>query len=267
MMEDDIVVSFVEKLRQTLRQREESANPLVRLSIGALRSVVHSARTVKVFLSDRDYRAVALLKALRGRKLHQTTVVTSMNRYPGIFGACQAYFEEREDLEILSYGCATGEEVITLREYFPSARIVGAEINPRCLAICRALQVDDRICFIDSDDELIRKEGPFDAIFCMAVLQRTPHAVEAQGVRSLAQTYPFQKFDAQLSAFDRLLRHGGLLVMHHTQYVFSDATVASRYAPLAEQPEPVWSGPRFDRNSALIEGQVATPSIFVRQRT
>lgn len=266
-MRDEIVVTVVEKLRQTLRKREDSANCLVRWSIGALRPMVHSARTVKTFLSDRDYRAVALLKAFHGRRLHQTTVVTSMDRYPGIFGACQEYFGVRDDLEILSYGCATGEEVITLREYFPSARIVGTEINPRCLAICRARQVDDRIAFIDSDADMIRREGPFDAIFCMAVLQRTPHAVEAQGVKSLAQTYPFEKFDAQVSAFDGWLRPGGLLIMHNTQYVFSDASVASRYAPLAQQPEPVRSGPRFDRNSTLIEGHVATPSVFVRQRT
>lgn len=250
-----------------MRKHEHSANPLVRSSIGGLRSAVRSARTVKTFLSDRDYRTVALLKAFRGRRLHQTTVVTWMDRYPAIFGACQIHFAGRDDLEILSYGCSTGEEVVTLRHYFPSARIVGAEINPRSLAACRARELDDRISFIDSDADLIRRAGPFDAIFCMAVLQRTPHAIEAQGVKDLARTYPFEKFDAQVSAFDRLLRHGGLLVMHNTQYLFSDASVASRYAPLANQPEPVCSGPRFDRNSALIEGQVATPSIFVRRGT
>lgn len=260
-------MAFVEKLRQTLRQHEDSSNSLVRSSIRALRSVVRSARTAKTFLSDRDYRAVALLKAFRGRKLHQTTVVTSMDRYPGIFRACQTYFQGRQDLKILSYGCATGEEVITLRRYFPSAWIVGVEINPRSLAVCRARKVDDRISFIYSDDDLIEREGPFDAIFCMAVLQRTPHAVEAEGVESLAQTYPFEKFDTQVSAFDRLLGHGGLLVMHNTQYLISHTSVAWRYAPLAEQPEPECSGPRFDRNSALIKGRVATPSIFVRQRT
>ena len=208
---------------------------------------------------------MVLLKAFRGQELHQTTVVTWEDRYPDIFTRCREYFKKRDDLTILSYGCSTGEEVVTLRKYFPSARIVGAEINPRSLAICRARRVDDNISFIDSSDELIRRAGPFDVVFCMAVLQRLPHFVKAEGMKSLAELYPFEKFNTQVSAFDRVLRTGGLLVIHHTQYVFADASVASRYTPLADQPELGQDGPWFDRNSALIEGLVVTPSIWVKR--
>jgi len=258
-------VAFVERLRQTLRRHEDSTIPPVRWSIGALRSVVHSGRTAKTFLFDREYRTLVLLKAFRGRELHQTTVLTWEDRYPEIFGLCQAHLKKRRDLTILSFGCSTGEEVITLREYFPSARIVGAEINPRSLAICRARTVDDRIVFLESNAQSIEREGPYDVVFCLAVLQRTPHAVKDQGVKSLAQTYPFAMFDAQVSEFDRVLKDGGLLVLHHTQYMFTDASVAAGYAALDEQPKPELEWPRFDRNSQLIEGEVATPSIYVKR--
>ena len=51
----------------------------------------------------------------------------------------------RQDIKILSYGCSTGEEVLTLRNYFPNAHIIGAEINKHSLAKCRQLPVDEKI--------------------------------------------------------------------------------------------------------------------------
>ncbi len=108
-----------------------------------------------------------------------------MDRYPRIFAACRDYFGGAPDLRILSYGCATGEEVLTLRRYFPAATIVGAEINEYCLAVARRHAVDDRIAFIESDSAAIRSRAPFDAIFCMAVLQRTPTLVAGRGIQDL----------------------------------------------------------------------------------
>lgn len=48
-----------------------------------------------------------------------------MDRYP----ACKNYFNGKQDLKILSYGCSTGEEVLTLRRYFPTAQIIGTDIK------------------------------------------------------------------------------------------------------------------------------------------
>ena len=41
----------------------------------------------------------------------------------------------------------------------------------------------------------INKNGKFDLIFCMAVLQRTPDKITRQGVKSLKKIYPFEKFE------------------------------------------------------------------------
>ncbi|MEI4884199.1 class I SAM-dependent methyltransferase, partial [Klebsiella pneumoniae] len=84
------------------------------------------------------------------------------------------YFSGQPEVRILSFGCSTGEEVLTLRRYFPHASIVGAELNRRSLTICERLNVDDRIQFTFSRHDLIARHGPFDAVFCMAVLQRGP---------------------------------------------------------------------------------------------
>src|SRR5262249_14240005 len=138
------------------------------------------ANSVVRFCTDATYRSIALVRLTKSRELHQTTVFTGMDRYPDIFKACKDYFRSQLEPKVLSFGCSTGEEVLTLRQYFPDAWITGADINKRNLSHCRKLVVDSRINFVHSDLATIQKHGPFDAIFCMAVLQRTPHTIEAR---------------------------------------------------------------------------------------
>jgi len=185
-----------------------------------------------------------------------------MDRYPEIFSVCRDYCAGTPDLRILSYGCSTGEEILTLRRYFPSALIVGAEINRNSLAIARRKISDDRTVLIESDPAAISKRGPFDVIFCMAVLQRTPMLVAEKGIKDLSQMYPFEKYDAKVSELDSWLKPGGLLVVHHSQYSLADAAVASKYAPLESARHILNPGPRFDRRSLRCE--VPAYSVFVK---
>lgn len=87
------------------------------------------------------------------------------------------------------------EEVVTLRSYFNNATIIGAEINSNSLEVCRSRNLDDKIKFIVSKPSEIRKHRKYDAIFCMAVLQRTPDTITSQGINSLRKIYPFEKFE------------------------------------------------------------------------
>jgi hypothetical protein len=249
-------------IKQTLRTRRTSKNPIVRCSVAAIRAAYRIARV----LVDGQHRSVALLKLFNRQEVHQTTPETSMNRYPRIFSACRDYFGQRKDLNILSYGCSTGEEVLTLRRYFPAAFITGAEINRRSLAVCGKHEVDERIAFVYSERTAIAQRGPFDAIFCMAVLQRTPLAIIEQGITDLSHIYPFEKFDRQVAELDELLATGGLLVIRHTQYRLQDASVASKYAPLETTGLDADRGPRFGRNSVRLTGDDGAPhaSIFVK---
>ncbi|MDQ1468817.1 MAG: hypothetical protein QOJ99_297 [Bryobacterales bacterium] len=88
-----------------------------------------------------------------------------------------------------------GEEVLTLRTYFPTACIVGAEINRHSLSLCRKRKVDDRIVFLELHPAKIRETGPFDAMFCLAVLQRPPMRIVEKRIMNLKGIYAFQKFD------------------------------------------------------------------------
>lgn len=216
-------------------------------------------------VNDPERRSIVLTKLLDGNRLHQAASSTAMDRYPEIFAACRDFFGDRSDLNLLSFGCSTGEEVLTLRKYFPTAFITGAEINRRSLALCRKRVVDDRISFIRPDRGILWRRAPFDAIFCMAVLQRIPlKRIQGEFPTSLKSIYPFERFDAQVTQFDQLLKKGGLLVVHAKAYALYQASVSANYELLAKAPEPRPDGIKYDRESLRTADSWGLGSIFIK---
>jgi hypothetical protein len=254
-------------LRQTLLKNRNSTRFMVRFGIALITAAYRSVRSAAKFSTDGAYRSQIWVKLFRPRDLHQTTVLTGMNRYPEIFAACREYFDGRPDPRILSYGCATGEEVLTLRQYFPSATIAGAEINPYSLSVCRRHLVDDRIVFLESNPQEIQKLGPFDVIFCLAVLQRTPVRIESENITNLKGIYAFEKFDQKITELDSWLKPEGLLVVQHSQYLVTDASVGPKYQPLAAAKHIRNLGPKFDRRSLRRPDASDNYSIFVKIRS
>jgi hypothetical protein len=124
--------------------------------------------------------------------------------------------------------------------------------------------VDDRIAFLESDPLAIARLGPFDAIFCMAVLQRTPMRIKAEDVQDLKQIYPFEKFDTKSAELDSWLKKDGLFVVHHSQHIFTDAAAGSKYSPLESARNIFNAGPKFDRRSLRCDRP--TNSVFVKVR-
>ena len=162
----------------------------------------------------RDIRRGEFAKVV-GRLLpgcHQLPNRTALNRYPEIFATAAAAAPGAK--HILSFGCSTGEECITLAEYFPEALIVGTDINPANLLKARKHR-NDRIRFVYASDRILSGLGGFDAVFGMAVL-RTPKK------RSIARHYPFDRFAERALFLESLVRPGGLLVIHNATYRFSD---------------------------------------------
>lgn len=258
-------MSVISAFKKSLATSKNSANPFVKYSAKLIYSPISIIRLGRKLFIDEGYRQHILLRLRNPFKLQQLSNYTAMNRYPLIFSSCRDYFGGKRDLKILSYGCSTGEEALTLREYFPNAFITGAEINPQALAKCRELEIDDRIAFIYSSRKNIKRLGPFDAIFCMAVLQRNPHAVINENISNLQRIYPFSKFEAQVSELDACLNSGGLLIIHHTQYSLNDTSVRSRYKVLDGARQEVEIVPRFDKNSNRIKEILPRPSIFIKK--
>jgi Methyltransferase domain len=151
--------------------------------------------------------------------LHQAPNRTWLNRYPEIFAAAAATATNAR--RILSFGCSTGEECVTLASYFPKAQIVGADLNP--LILLKAMKHrSDRIRFVYASDRILSRFGGFDAVFCMSVLRSSER-------RRLAGHYPFERFEERVLFLESLVRPGGLLVIHNSTYRFSDTTHGIAY--------------------------------------
>ena len=132
--------------------------------------------------------------------------------------------------------------------------------------MCLRQPIDDGMSFVLSNPATIAQQGPFDLIFCMAVLQRTPCSVEAKRMTSLKKLYPFERFDLQVTELDSYLRDVGVLVIHLKQYLFRDSSVASNYEALDSGQFPTAYSPSYDRNSRRVDGVGSAGSIFRKVR-
>lgn len=258
-------MNMIQRFKQWLRQNRRSSHPVLRISIRIFDAAVSLIRNVKRLLTDGNARAIFYMKLFEQERTHQTTSATCINRYPDIFTGCLTYFGENEKIRILSFGCATGEEVVTLHHYFPQAEIVGAEINKHSLKVCRSIPVGENIHFINSRPDEIQKYAPFDVIFCMAVFQRTPGVIAQNEITDIKKIYPFEKFENQIHELDGYLNRNGLLVIHMSQYDFMDTDIASRYKTYGNYHQNHYGPFVFDRNSKIKKELPYRHSIFIKQ--
>lgn len=202
-------------------------------------------------LRDPVYRASRWLYLTSPNEQQQVTTYTELNRYPLIFeGAREALAERAGPLRLLSYGCSTGEEVASLRSVFPEAEIVGADINPAALEQARDNHSGPRTRFVSSRSQELEGLGPFDAIFCMAVLQRFPSVVAE--LDSLADMYPFEQFSTEVGRLHGLVTEGGLLVLHLTHYRFADLPFSDGYATVPTEIDRPWNPVTFRPDGSRI---------------
>jgi hypothetical protein len=163
---------------------------------------------------------------------HQRSNKTAIDRYPAIFAAAAAAGTDTR--RILSFGCSTGEECVTLQKYFPLAEIIGADINPVNLYEARRQHRGAGIRFVYASDRALSSLGLFDMIYCLTVLRDTRIDDEP----SIRELYPFERFDERVRFLHSLLRLRGLLVFYGNMYRFRDTSVAQNYEiiPLAHTP-------------------------------
>jgi SAM-dependent methyltransferase len=213
------------------------------------------------YLADPTYRSLINLGLFQGDTAFQLSGVTAADRYPEAFAYVAGRLREREAPTLLSFGCSTGEEVSSIRAALPKARIVGLDVNRRSIAIARRRIADPAVTLIAGADVRSFEDGAFDAIFCMAVLQRSILNVERPS--SCASILTFDRFEEAIVGLDRVLKLGGVLVLHRTNFRFGDTVAAARYAPRQGLPPGIPSTAKYDRDNHLIPDQWDEPiSIF-----
>lgn len=159
--------------------------------------------------------------------LLQVSNSTLYDRYPDIFSGIKQIieFDKKNDhnLNILSYGCSTGEEVKTLHEkYFPLAKITGTDIDNVSLEIAKRLLQKSNVSFKELN--LVKQDNTkYDIIFCMSVLCR----IYNSNMRE--HPIPFIDFNNTLMELYNKLSIGGYFVIYNSNYSLFDSDIFDKF--------------------------------------
>ncbi|MFL5338843.1 MAG: class I SAM-dependent methyltransferase [Gemmataceae bacterium] len=232
------------------------------------RGLLRYARAALRFATSSAYRSALKLRWRRPKNLFQVNNHTRENRYPALFRLARERLSDRPDLRLLSFGCATGEEVFALRKYFPSATIKGIDINPHNILVCKqrlAEQPDPKIQFELADSVGREPVAAYDAIFCMAVF-RHGDLIDARFTRC-DRVIRFESFCKMAEAIARRLKPGGLLLIIHANFRFRDTPTAEEFEVAYRMNWPAGAPvtPVFDRENRRTD-EINYDEVVFRKR-
>jgi SAM-dependent methyltransferase len=192
---------------------------------------------------------------------------TLPDRYPWLFQFASTHLGNGDGLRLLSFGCSRGEEVFTLRSYFPTAAIKGIDIDSdniaRCLARARAAK-SVGMTFVTAATTEGELSEAYDAIFCLAVLCLGD--LTNSGAERCDPLLRFDDFERMIVDFSRCLKPGGLLLLHTANFRFCDTVAAQEFDAILEA-ETAQLAPDvlFDRGNRLMKN-VRYHSVAFRKR-
>ena len=160
-------------------------------------------RRVWAYLRNDWVREGVRMRWRRPKNLFQPYCYTSMNRYPRCFAFARDTLGEASALNLLSFGCASGEEAFTLAHYFPQARIKGIDINARAIAAARRATPPadaDRIRFDVASSAEAEPDGSYDAVFAFAVFRDDALQELSAALRPSAPLRRFRPGDVRFGA-------------------------------------------------------------------
>jgi SAM-dependent methyltransferase len=195
---------------------------------------------------SQESRNAALLLLRPPQDLYQPYGTTSADRYPDIFQQVCKLVGDGASARILSFGCSTGEEVFSLRRYFPEAEIVGLDINPFNIAVCRFQRLkagDKRMSFAVAGSTAGEASGSYDAVFAMAVFRHGDLNISPPPPES-GHRIRFAEFEQSVADLARVLKASGLLIIEHAMFRFCDTRSAKDfetvYSVKLDKREPLY---------------------------
>lgn len=224
--------------------------------------IIRALRRLWRLTADRVYRNVVWLYVVRPKGAFQPFNDTLSDRYPRIFDFVRSELGAASKVKTLSYGCSTGDEVFSLRQYFPEAVIKGIDINPANIAVCRRRlkkSSDANISFTTANCTEAEPSGSYDAIFCMAVLRHG--SLGLPGVTRCDHLIRFEDFARAIGDFERCLKPGGLLVIRHSNFRLCDAAAGLAFETILQLPHDSKT-PLFGPDNRLLPEQPYPDTVF-----
>lgn len=211
---------------------------------------------------SRDTLRRRFRRSLPGR--FQAYSHTLPDRYPWLFEFARAHIQDSLGTHILSFGCSRGEEVFTLRRYFPKAFIKGIDIERGNISRCEArARVENAagMSFMVAANTEEEPAGYYDAIFCLAVLCLGDLTVS--GAQRCDPHLFFKDFERMVTDFSRCLRPGGILFLLTTNFRFCDTAVSQDFDTVLEADlSQLAPDVLFDSNNRLLAGARYLPAAF-----
>lgn len=214
-----------------------------------------------------ESRNEALLSLRPPKGLFQPYGTTSVDRYPDIFQHVRALVGDGADVCILSFGCSTGEEAFSLRRYFSDASIVGLDINPFNIAICRFRRVkarEKRMTFAVAASTAGEANASCDAIFAMAVFRHGELNTSPPPPKA-GHLIRFADFEQSVADLARVLKPGGLLAIQNAMFRFCDTLAAKDFETVlsVRRDEPA---PLYGRDDCLLPDTEDRDVVFRKMR-
>ena len=226
-------------------------------------SLIQKFKGVYILLKKLKYWILSLQFGTKSTAIMQTASTTFMDRHPDIFDFLKLQFGDQQ-IRLLSFGCSTGEECFSLRNYLPNAKITGVDINPNSILSAKKNSlVDGNMEFVCLSPNALHQLGQFDVILALSVLCKNP---EAQELNDISSIYPFHRYNSIVTLLDSQLNKNGYLIIRSSNFRLKDSSVFSNYSVVNfEKRRDPKDFPKFDSNNKRLKNYLETEEFFRKE--
>ena len=208
-----------------------------------IKKIILKFPQIYLYYKKLTYILLAYSSGTKQKNIFQEASTTEYNRHPDIFNFLKEKYKDK-NIKILSFGCSTGEECVSLNKYLPNASILGVDINKKSLAKAKQNNSRQNISYKYCEPNKISNLGKFDVVIAISVLCKHPEAIYLD---ELTKIYPFERYEEMVNKLDTIVKENGLLIIRSSNYIFSDVKISNKYKSIennnARKPK---SFPKFN---------------------